>query len=93
MAHYEADHTKLGTKLTHIVGIPGIVVSFPLMMLDWRWGLSLFVGGWILQGIGHRIEGNKPAFFSDPLYLLVGVAWVLKEIAGFVIPRAKRPTP
>jgi uncharacterized membrane protein YGL010W len=28
--------------------------------------------GWAFQFTGHRVEGNKPAFFSDPLQLLVG---------------------
>jgi uncharacterized membrane protein YGL010W len=38
------------------------------------------VGGWVLLFLGHRIEGNKPAFFQGPVYLLVGPIWVAKEI-------------
>lgn len=87
MAHYEAEHTKFGTKLTHVIGIPMIVVSLGFMVVRWQVGLALFALGWILQFIGHRIEGNKPAFFSDPLYLLVGVVWSGKELVGWLRPR------
>ena len=36
----------------------------------------------MLLFLGHRIEGNKPAFFQGPIYLLVGPIWVAKEIWG-----------
>jgi uncharacterized membrane protein YGL010W len=38
----------------------------------WRIGLLLSVGGWILLFAGHRIEGNKQAFFQGVVYFLVG---------------------
>jgi uncharacterized membrane protein YGL010W len=46
------------------------------------WGISLliFVFAWIGQFIGHKIEGEKPSFFKDLLFLLVGPAWLL----GFI---------
>ncbi|MEM0912364.1 MAG: Mpo1-like protein [Pseudomonadota bacterium] len=37
--------------------------------------LLLFVLMWVLQFIGHKIEGKKPSFFEDLRYLLVGPAW------------------
>jgi uncharacterized membrane protein YGL010W len=46
----------------------------------WRAGIALFVGGWILLFLGHRIEGNRPAFFQGPIYFLVGPIWVAKEV-------------
>ena len=39
--------------------------------------LILFVAAWIGQFIGHRIEGKKPSFFKDILFLLVGPLWIL----------------
>ena len=30
---------------------------------------------WILQFIGHHIEGKKPSFLKDLQFLLVGPAW------------------
>ncbi len=79
MAMYEAEHTKPMTRLTHFVGIPMIVASLPLFLAKPRAAAALFVGGWALQLLGHRIEGNRPAFFRDPVYLLVGPLWVARE--------------
>ncbi|WOI35658.1 Mpo1-like protein [Alteromonas sp. CI.11.F.A3] len=41
----------------------------------WLFCLSLFVVMWILQFIGHKIEGKKPSFLEDLRFLLVGPAW------------------
>jgi uncharacterized membrane protein YGL010W len=84
MALYAHEHTKTGTRVTHFFGIPMIVASLPLAFLKPRAALGLFVGGWALQLIGHRIEGNKPAFAADPFYLLVGPIWVARELKQIV---------
>lgn len=84
---YEAAHRHPLNKLTHVVGIPLIVASLPLLFLQPLWGASLFVGGWILQFIGHHFEGNSPKFFQGPVFLLVGVVWVpyaLLKAAGLI---------
>ncbi|HEX2570280.1 MAG TPA: DUF962 domain-containing protein [Polyangia bacterium] len=87
---YAAEHTQLGTKLTHLVGIPMIVASLPLLPLAPPVGGAMFVGGWILQLIGHYVfEKHNPSFFNDPFYLLVGPIWVAIEVAqmlGIHIP-------
>ena len=41
----------------------------------WLFCLSLFVVMWVLQFIGHKIEGKKPSFLKDVQFLLVGPAW------------------
>jgi uncharacterized membrane protein YGL010W len=43
--------------------------------------LSLFIGGWALQFVGHRYEGRKPAFLDDVASLLIGPLFVLAEVA------------
>ena len=40
----------------------------------------MFVGAWILQFIGHKIEGKKPSFFEDIQYLWVGPLFVLSKL-------------
>jgi uncharacterized membrane protein YGL010W len=80
--NYKAKHTHPLNKLTHSVGIPMIVVSIPLFFFNWRWALTLFIFGWILQFVGHAIEGNQPAFFQNPFYLLVGPWWIVRRVAG-----------
>ncbi|UAA40282.1 DUF962 domain-containing protein [Paraneptunicella aestuarii] len=41
----------------------------------WQFSLALFVVMWILQFIGHNIEGKRPSFLKDLQFLLVGPAW------------------
>ena len=48
----------------------------------WNKALHGIGGGWILLFVGHRIEGNKPAFFQGVVYFLVGPIWIAKEIKG-----------
>lgn len=41
----------------------------------WQIAVAVFIVAWIGQFIGHHIEGKKPSFFKDLLFLLVGPAW------------------
>jgi len=82
LANYKAGHQHPLNRLTHSIGIPMIVVSLALFFFNWRWALLLFIVGWILQFVGHAIEGNQPAFFRNPVYLLVGPLWVLRRAAA-----------
>ncbi len=43
----------------------------------WQVCLGLFVLAWIGQFIGHKIEGHKPSFFKDVVFLLIGPAWLM----------------
>jgi len=40
----------------------------------------LFVLAWIVQFIGHKIEGAKPSFLEDIQFLLIGPAWLMSFI-------------
>ena len=51
-------------------------VAFPL----WKIGLAVFVIAWIIQFVGHEIEGKKPSFFKDVQFLLIGPAWLLSFV-------------
>jgi len=87
---YGESHRHLGTPLTHMVGIPMIVGSLPLFPLNPLVGGGMFIGGWILQFIGHYVfEKNDPKFFGDPVNLLIGVVWAAKEwleLVGLELP-------
>lgn len=41
---------------------------------------AIFVGAWILQFVGHKLEGKKPSFFEDIQYLWVGPLFVLSKL-------------
>ncbi|MBZ5535817.1 MAG: DUF962 domain-containing protein [Acidobacteriia bacterium] len=92
MENYRAKHQHPLNRLTHYIGIPMIVVSLVYLFYDWRVGLILFVTGWIFQFVGHFIEGNQPAFFKNPVYLLVGPLFVLKK-AGLALRNLLTPRP
>ncbi len=42
--------------------------------------LGIFVVAWIIQFIGHKIEGAKPSFLEDVQFLMIGPAWLLHFI-------------
>ena len=42
--------------------------------------VGLFVFGWVIQFIGHKIEGKKPSFLEDIQYLWVGPLFVLTRL-------------
>lgn len=46
-----------------------------------------FVVLWIMQFIGHYVEGKKPSFFKDIQFLLIGPAWLM----GFIYRRLGIP--
>jgi uncharacterized membrane protein YGL010W len=80
--NYKAKHRHPLNRLTHSIGIPMIVIALPLFFVNWRPALGLFIVGWIFQLIGHAIEGNQPAFFKNPMYLLVGPWWLARHAAA-----------
>jgi len=93
MAQYDHEHANTWNKVLHGIGIPVIIGGIVLLALTfWRIGLALFVGGWILLFVGHRIEGNKPAFFQGVIYFLVGPIWIAKEIKNALFGRSDGPT-
>lgn len=46
----------------------------------WIVYLSVFIVTWILQFLGHKIEGKKPSFLKDLQFLLIGPIWLLSFI-------------
>lgn len=46
----------------------------------WQFSLVVFVVAWVGQFIGHKIEGEKPSFFKDLQFLLIGPAWLMHFI-------------
>lgn len=42
--------------------------------------ILLFAFGWILQFLGHFIEGKRPSFFEDLRYFLIGPLFVIQKV-------------
>ena len=93
ITQYDHEHHNPWNKLMHGIGIPAILAGIVLAaLMHWKLGLALFLGGWILLFAGHRIEGNKPAFFQGLIYLLVGPIWIAKELKDALLGRSHRST-
>ena len=93
MAQYDHEHTNGWNKLLHGIGIPIILAGIALLIIAfWRTGLAFFVVGWVLLFVGHRIEGNKPAFFQGVIYFLVGPIWIAREVKGALLGKSHSST-
>lgn len=81
-AYYLNEHRHPLNRLTHMFGVPLLIVSAALALRTASW--TLFVGGWTvgwaIQILGHRIEGNRPALLKRPISWLMGPLMVLVEL-------------
>ena len=55
-------------------------VNIQFGLKSWMIYLSVFIITWILQFLGHKIEGKKPSFLKDLQFLLIGPIWLLSFI-------------
>lgn len=55
-------------------------VNIHLGNKSWMIFLAVFIITWILQFVGHKIEGKKPSFLKDLQFLLVGPIWLLSFV-------------
>ncbi|AWL12064.1 hypothetical protein HMF8227_01590 [Saliniradius amylolyticus] len=67
----------IGAAMTLLSAISWVAIELLVYfnISVWQFCLALFVIMWILQFVGHKIEGKKPSFFKDLQFLLVGPAW------------------
>lgn len=74
----------LGMLVPVLVLVAGILwyentIALPL----WIPAAIIWVLAWVLQFVGHKAEAQKPSFFEDVLFLLIGPLWIL----GFLYDR------
>lgn len=91
---YGHSHQHPVNRVCHTFGIPMIAVSILIGlgalavqlagvapgMTVWTIAGGLFLAGWVLQFIGHFVEGKPPEFFKDWRFLFVGLRWWLAKI-------------
>ncbi|WP_449398718.1 Mpo1 family 2-hydroxy fatty acid dioxygenase [Chryseobacterium wanjuense] len=78
-------------RLSFLIGL--IMIFVMLLMESFAYGinirfkenswivyLAVFIITWILQFVGHKIEGKKPSFLKDLQFLLIGSIWLLSFI-------------
>ncbi|MBJ7608718.1 MAG: DUF962 domain-containing protein [Candidatus Dormibacteraeota bacterium] len=91
MAYYRSQHTTQGVRATHLVGIPTVAAALPLVAARPRLGVPMFLAGWTLQVLGHKVfEKNNPSltkgFFT---YQFCGLAFWCEEMADLVAGRSQ----
>jgi uncharacterized membrane protein YGL010W len=85
---YGLSHEHPVNRFCHTIGIPLIVMSLLVGVVAiavpglWWIAAALFVGGWILQFVGHAFEGKPPEFFRDWRFLFVGLRWWVAKMRG-----------
>ena len=73
----------LGAVMIGLCLVLQFVFGFGYFML-----IALFALAWAGQFYGHKIEGQKPSFFEDLLFLFIGPLWIsypLLQKAGFTV--------
>lgn len=55
--------------------------------LPWQVNLAAFILGWGFQFLGHKLEGTKPKFLENLVYLLIGPLYFFEEMLGMAHPK------
>jgi uncharacterized membrane protein YGL010W len=63
--------------LTLLYGVGRVLLGNDVWIALW-----LFVGGWVLQFVGHVFEGRRPAFLRNATHLLIGPIYILDTAIG-----------
>jgi hypothetical protein len=63
LANWLERHQHPFNRRIHLLGIPLALIGAPLLLVllpwdQWYWAALAFVGGYALQWLGHRVEGN-----------------------------------
>lgn len=61
VANWRSRHLNKTSFWLHMAGIPACFVAAPILLIlqMWWWALAFFIGGYVLQFVGHAIEGNQ----------------------------------
>ena len=92
MAYYRTQHRSRGVKTAHLVGTPIIAAGLPMMFGKPKVGAPMFIGGWALQILGHRLfEKNLPSTHKGWItYQLTGVIDVCEQYGEMLARRSQR---
>ncbi len=58
--NYIERHQRRANQLLHLIGVPLTFVVSAVFLFQHRWwpAAGCFVGGYVLQFVGHALEGN-----------------------------------
>ena len=77
--HYDDSHTHPVNRALHAIAIPVGFSSIIVVWFHWIIGLLLIPTAFALAWLGHLIEGNKPAFLTNPVHVFVAPLWLARK--------------
>jgi uncharacterized membrane protein YGL010W len=83
LAYYLVLDVGLGLAMCVVMGAllwVGQAIADQGMLAGWIWFGVLFVGGWILQLVGHVFEGRKPALADNLFQIFVAPIFLCAEL-------------
>ena len=81
-SHYDHSHTHPVNIALHAIAIPLGFSSIIVVWFHWVIGLLLIPAAFALAWLGHIIEGNKPAFLTNPVHVFVAPVWLGRKLLG-----------
>jgi hypothetical protein len=81
-SHYDGAHSHPVNRALHMIAIPVGWSSIIVVWFHWVIALLLIPAAFALGWLGHLIEGNKPAFLSNPAHVLVAPLWMARKLFG-----------
>ena len=78
-SHYDSAHTHPLNRALHALAIPVGFSSLVVVWFSWKIALALIPTAFALAWIGHLIEGNKPAFMTNPAHVFVAPVWLVRK--------------
>jgi len=75
-----------------MIAIPVGFLSIVVVWFHWIIGLLLILTAFALGWLGHLIEGNKPAFLTNPAHVFVAPLWMARKIFGAGQKKTSTPT-
>jgi hypothetical protein len=85
LKNYIERHQHPASQVLHLVGVPLTFIVSTIWLIQGHgwWALGAFLGGYVLQFVGHAIEGND-----------AGEVVLVKKALGLpyvdIVPRSKR---
>jgi hypothetical protein len=87
-SRYDGAHNHPVNRALHMIAIPLGFSSVVVVWWHWVIGLLLIPAAFALAWLGHFIEGNKPAFLTNPVHVFVAPVWLARKVFG---TGARRP--
>jgi len=83
LVYYFLLDAPLALAMTVVIGVMlwlGELIAQQGAAAGWTWFALLFVGGWILQLVGHVFEGRRPALADNFFQVFVAPIFLAAEV-------------